>query len=172
MSLSKIVSLCVFSILFQSALALPEPVARSIINAEEVGATRFRVLFWDIYDISLYAEEGDFNPDRPFAIRLRYLRDLKGEAIAERSAEEMRHQGVNEVKLAEYFAQMRTIFPDVERDTELIGVFFPESSTRFFKGTIEIGEVLDPAFGTLFSRIWLGDQTRQPAMRSKLLGES
>lgn len=172
MNFHRVTFLVMAMLASHSVLSLPEPVARSITNAEEVGATRFRVLFWDIYDISLYAEEGDFNPDRPFAIRLRYLRDLKGEAIAERSAEEMRHQGVNEVKLAEYFAQMRMIFPDVRRDTELIGIFDPEGTTRFYEGSAPIGEVLDPAFGVLFSRIWLGDQTRQPSMRSKLLGKS
>lgn len=170
MNFRYIFSLLIAVLALNPAWGLPEPVSRLMDNPEEVGSTRFSVLFWDVYDISLYAEEGEFNPERPFALRLTYLRDLKGELIAERSAEEMRHQGVNEVKLAEWFAQMRSIFPDVEPGTELVGVFSPDSPTRFYSGPEVIGEVLDPAFGVLFSRIWLGERTRQPAMRNKLLG--
>ena len=150
--------------------AVPPPVSTHIENPREVGSTRVRVLFWDIYDISLYSPDGTFDFSRPFALRLEYLRDIEGAVIAEKSVEEMRRQGINEVKLADWFVQMKAIFPNVTRGTELIGVFRPGQPTRFYEGGNFIGVVPDSDFGIPFSRIWLGEETRLPDMRADLLG--
>jgi hypothetical protein len=39
-----------------------------------VGAGRLSVLFWDIYNIQLWAPDGQYRPDQPFALELRYLK--------------------------------------------------------------------------------------------------
>ena len=39
-----------------------------------LGEGRLRVLFWEIYDASLYATNGVYDPEKPFALSLTYLR--------------------------------------------------------------------------------------------------
>lgn len=150
------------------AAGVPEPVSRHIETPVQVGETRLTFWIWDVYDVSLYAADGQYDPSRPFALRLHYLRKLKGKAIAERSIEEMRAQGISEVKLAGWFTQLEKVFPDVEKGTELIGIFAPGRSTRFYKDGEFIGQVLDPEFGMPFSNIWLGEQSSIPSVREEL----
>ncbi len=147
---------------------LPDPVSRHITGAVQIGETRLTFLFWDVYDISLYAPGNEFDPSKPFALRLNYLRNLKGKAIAERSIEEMRRQGISEVKLAAWYSQLERVFPDVEKGTELVGIFSPGNPTRFYKDGVFIGQVLDPEFGGPFSNIWLGEQSTVPQIREEL----
>jgi len=137
-----------------------------------VGSARVRVLLWDIYDISLYSPAGHYHPDEPFALRLEYLRPIKGEVIAEKSVEEMRRQGVSELKLAAWFVQMKEIFPDVNEGSELIGVFESGKPTVFYNENELIGQIHDPDFQEPFSKIWLGEKTAKPDVRSILIGEN
>lgn len=150
--------------------SVPEVVKDSVPVVEQVGATRFSFLLWDVYDISLYAPSGKFDPQTTFALHLEYLRFIRGDMIAEKSVDEMRKQGVNEVKLAAWYVQMKNIFPDVDRGTELIGVFNPQGPTEFYNGSEMIGQVVDPEFGPAFAGIWLGQESSRPELRKKLIG--
>ena len=151
--------------------SIPDAVNNSIPVARQVGISRVSVLVWDLYDISLYAPEGRFNEAVPFALRLQYLRSIKGDMIAEKSVEEMRKQGISEVKLAAWFVQLKTIFPDVHKGCELIGIFESGQPTQFYLGAELLGQVMDPDFGESFSLIWLGDKTAKPAVRQILIGK-
>ncbi len=150
--------------------SVPDVVRDYVPVVEQVGTSRFSVFVWDVYDIFLYAPEGKFEPGTPFALHLEYLRFIRGDMIAEKSVDEMRKQGVSEVKLAAWYVQMKNIFPDVDRGTALIGVFNPDGPTRFFNGSKMIGQVVDPEFGPAFSGIWLGEQSSRPELRRKLIG--
>lgn len=130
-------------------------------------------MFWDVYDVTLYAPQGDWSPDKPFALQLTYLRKLDGKKIADRSIEEMRGQGMdNEVKLATWHAQLRKIFPDVDNGLRLTGVYTKYGATVFYENNTEIGKINDPEFGQAFFDIWLNEKTSAPGLRSKLLGSS
>jgi hypothetical protein len=153
-----------------ASASVPEVVRTSVPVAHQVGASRVSVLVWDIYDIYLYAPEGEFDPDNPYALHLEYLRPIKGGLIAEKSVEEMRKQGVSEVKLAAWYVQMKEIFPDVDRGTELTGIFENGEPTRFYSGDMLIGQVVDPEFGPAFSLIWLGEKSSRPDLRKELIG--
>jgi hypothetical protein len=150
---------------------VPEVVRNSVPVVEQVGTSRFSIFLWEVYDIYLYAPEGRFDPDIPFALHLEYLRQIRGDMIAEKSVDEMRKQGVSEVKLAAWYVQMKDIFPDVNRGTELTGIFVPDGPTRFYNGSKLIGQVIDPDFGPAFSMIWLSEKSSRPELRKSLIGE-
>jgi hypothetical protein len=57
-----------------------------------LGEGRLSVLFWDIYDARLYVEDGSYDPGKPFALSLNYLRGFSGSDITKRSIEEMRNR--------------------------------------------------------------------------------
>ena len=140
-------------------------------QAKEVGHGRLRVMLWDVYDATLYASDGKMQKDKPFALKLSYLRAFEGQKIADRSIQEMRSQGINdEVKLADWHAQMKKIFPDVNKGISLTGVLTQNGESVFFENNQEIGRIADPAFGSAFFNIWLSEKTNAPDLRLKLLG--
>ncbi|MGA1204383.1 MAG: chalcone isomerase family protein [Opitutales bacterium] len=148
------------------------PIGEHIPTAARVGDARVAVLVWDLYDITLYGPAGSYNPEAPFAIEINYLRNIEGDLISRKSVEEMRRQGISEVKLAAWYEQMNAIFPDVKRGSRLTGIFLPGSATLFYNEDGYIGRVMDPSFGEPFSRIWLGEGSSLSGVRARLTGGS
>lgn len=139
-------------------------------GAQKVGAGRMTYLSLPVFDATLYAPGGVYSASKPFALKLSYLRTLKGRDIARNSVEQMRRQGHSETKLGVWGKAMAGIFPDVSKGTSLTGVRHADGSTSFYQAGKVIGRVEDPAFGRAFFDIWLGEKTSQPALRKQLLG--
>jgi len=149
----------------------PDYVREYIPDAQLVGAGRLNVFVFDVYDAALYATHGRFEQDRAFALSLTYRRNIEAGEIAKISVEEMRKMGLqNELQLADWYAQMRKIFPDVGPGSVLTGIYTPGGETVFYDRNAEIGRVRDPQFGRYFFNIWLGEDTSVPQLRQKLLG--
>ena len=161
--------------LFLASVSVSHPADRTLAHvpdARKVGEGRLRYFFWDIYDAVLYAPQGFWKDEPPFALRLSYLRAIPGKDIADRSAEEIRKQGFDDsTTLAAWHRKMREIFPDVKEGLRLTGVYTVQGHTVFYKNTIEIGRFTDPNFGRAFFAIWLSEKSRFPALRRQLLGE-
>ncbi|GLR71142.1 chalcone isomerase family protein [Agaribacter marinus] len=138
---------------------------------QTVGKTRLEVLFWDIYDAELIAPSGDWSTEKPFALRLTYLRDFEGKDIASRSVDEMRELGMqDERKLAKWFQQMQRIFPDVKEGNSITGIYNESQHSVFYFDDEKVGVVEDPEFSKWFFDIWLSEQSSEPKMRKQLLG--
>jgi hypothetical protein len=142
-------------------------------DAQKVGEGRLTYMFWDVYDTTLYAPQGQWQNTRPFALKLSYLRDVSGGDIVYQSIKEIRDQGVNdEIKLAAWHTQLKKIFPNVVKGSSLIGIYKQTGETIFYDGEYKIGQISNPEFGRLFFNIWLGEKTNVPHLRKKLLGRS
>jgi hypothetical protein len=141
-------------------------------NAEVVGEGRMSFMFWDVYDAALIAPNGIWDKTQPYALKLKYLRALDGHKIADRSIEEIRKLGCkDELKLAAWHGQLNTLFPNVDAQTVLIGIFTPSGSTKFYHDDEFIGEISDAEFGPWFFNIWLSESTSAPKLRAALLGQ-
>jgi hypothetical protein len=153
------------------AAETPRYIKNAVPGAGIVGSGRLTYMFWDVYDATLFAPSGAFDPQKPFALRLEYLRSLKGRAIADTSAEEIRKQGfADEVRLAAWHEQMTRIFPSVQEGSVLTGIYTPGKGTSFYGGGQKIGTIKDEEFGLYFFNIWLGPQTPAPSLRRALIG--
>ena len=136
-----------------------------------VGEGRLTKLFWDIYDARLYAPHGKWNSNKPFALEISYIREIRGKTIADQSIKEMRTLGFNnEIKLASWHSQIKSIFPDVKTGSKLTGIYTTNKETVFYSGDDRIGVIKDPEFGRLFFGIWLDRNTTAPRLRNQLLG--
>jgi hypothetical protein len=156
-----------------SAAAAAEPVMRKIPDAAVVGEGRLSFAFWDVYDATLYAPRGEMNQQAPFALSIRYMREIEGADIAERSVEEMRAQGfADETRLTSWNQQMKEIFPDVKDGTVLTAIFIPGGETMFYEDNTPVGTIKDAEFTRWFSDIWLSEKTSEPGLRRELLGQS
>lgn len=149
-------------------------IEKYIPDAKKIGEGRLSVFLTDVYDAELFASNKNSIAQNkpPYALTLSYLRPLKSETIAKRSAKEMRNIGLNdELKIAAWHEKMRKIFPDVKDGTSITGIYTADKQTVFYQSGNEIGRITDPEFGKYFFGIWLNEKTSAPNLRSKLLGK-
>ncbi|WP_209003538.1 chalcone isomerase family protein [Labrenzia sp. CE80] len=145
--------------------------AKLVPAASLVGAGRLTFLGFRIFDAKLYAPSGTYDPSKPFALKLTYLRSFKGEAIARRTEKEMLRQGMPKgAALNGWTRDMARIFPDVGPGQSIIGVRDNKGHTLFYSGGRRIGSIKDKTFTKRFFSIWLGSNTNDPALRSRLIG--
>ena len=140
------------------------------------GQATLRFLGLQIYHARLWTPPG-FQADslgpQPLVLELEYLRTLKGQAIAERSIQEMRRAGTfSDETAARWQADMARIFPDVKAGDRLTGVLRPGEGAVFLYNDQPVGRIADPVFSRLFFGIWLAPTTSEPAMRDTLLGRA
>lgn len=158
---------------FAHAALASETILALVPSASVVGRGVLSYAFWDVYQATLYARKGRFDPSEPVALSIEYYCAIDGKDIADRSVQEMRKQGFNdEIKLAAWNAQMKTIFPDVRHGTVLSAVYMPGKQTVFYNGSAVIGTIKGDDFGRLFLGIWLDEKTSEPELRRALLGLS
>ena len=147
--------------------------ASALQNKQVVGSARLRVWGFEVYDVRLKADPGFDSArfaDKPLALELSYLRNIKGLDIAERSLDEMRNlEPIAPAQAEAWLAAMRGLFPDVKKGDRLTGVHQPGRGALFFMNDRLLGEVADERFSRLFFGIWLSPKTSQPAMRETLL---
>lgn len=144
--------------------------AQYVPQAQEVGSGRLTVLFWNVYDATLYAPEAKWSPTTPYAISISYLRELSGKDIAKTSADAIRDLGFSdEATLDDWYRRMLMIFADVHENTTLIGIRNNQGQTLFYNNNQLAGIIPDPAFADWFFGIWLNEKTQKPDLRRKLL---
>jgi len=140
-------------------------------NVQKSDTARLKYMIWNVYDATLFTPNGDYKSDSPFALELKYLVDLKGDKIAERSIVEMRKQGfLNEEKLNQWEEKMKEIFPNVEKGSSITGIRDSKGNAIFYKNEKLIGKFEDTEFTKNFFDIWLSPKTSEPEMREQLLG--
>ena len=157
-------------------LAPPAPwpeVAASLPQAKWSGSAQLRFFGFAIYQAQLWVGAG-FRAQSygqfPLALSLTYQRSVSGQALAERSLEEMQRQvPLSAAQQTEWLAAMQALFVDVFADDRLTGVQLPEQGVRFFLNGRRLGEVADPLFSRRFFGIWLDTATSEPDMRADLL---
>lgn len=173
--MTRVILLTLVSLLaFSQVSTANATVASSYVpSAAPVGAATLRYLLFDVYQATLFAKDGRLSPGQPFALSLDYLRNLKGDAIAKRSIEEIRGQGFDdEAALARWGEKLKQIIPDVSKGTNITGVYDAEKVTRFYRDGKAIGQIKEPEFGVRFFDIWLGQKSSQPKLRDQLIGVS
>lgn len=156
----------------QAAHASPACLA-SVPDAALVGRGVLTYAVWDVYEASLYAPQGQWSPDAPYALAITYRRAIDSSAIVDTSIKEIKRQGVaDSSKLDAWQSALTEIIPDVAPGTSLCAAHNQQGQTVFYKGDDKIDTVEDKAFGRFFFGIWLSDGTSKPRLRKALLGQS
>jgi hypothetical protein len=171
MKASHVLTLLIF-ILFSTALRANVKVLNAYLpQPEQIGEVRVKYMWLDIYDIALYSPMGVFDREKSFALEIIYLRNFQGEKIAERSIQEIRHQGFsNELKLEKWFNDLKLLFPNVAKGDSLVGVKDEQGVTYFYHNEVALGFISDPEFSERFFDIWLGEKSSTPKYTKQLIG--
>lgn len=159
------------------AQAIPDFVRKQVPEAQLSGEGRLRWLGLSVYDARLYIPKQGFVAERfssqPLALELRYLRGLKGQAIAERSAKEIEKLGLGTpAQRASWLQAMRNLFPNVSEGKILTGIHLPGQGAEFFANGQFLGRIDDEEFSRAFFAIWLDERTTVPQLRQALLSGS
>jgi len=161
------------------AAQLPDPVRQHLADrigpvASELrtlGSGEMRWFGLSIYEASLWSTNGRFNDSEPFALSLRYARDIPGKRLVSTSIDELKRLGTRDEATLERWRQLlASVFPDVKRGETIVGVSLPERGALFFHQGRLSGEIADPEFARAFFAIWLDARTRAPDLRAQLLG--
>lgn len=159
-----------------AAKTAPQEVRAELPNATLAGDVRFTFLGFSVYDASLWTTTGFSAMDydrHAFALSLVYLREFTGEAIAKRSASEMRRQpGATEPQLDAWTRRMREVFPDVRKGDRLTGMHRPGEGARFHLNGQLAGTIPDADFSRRFFGIWLSAQTSDARLRDALAAQA
>jgi len=140
---------------------------------EVVGEARLKVLFWKVFDATLVAPAGEFDPAEPFTLTLSYLRAFPGEKIVDSSIEEIAAQGDVDPRLLDTWSEsLSGIIPNVALGDAITGVRRADGHTVFYLGDTLLGEIDDPRFTAAFFDIWLGENASRPDLRRQLLGDN
>ncbi len=159
------------------ASTAPAAVSAQLPEARLAGEGELRWFGLKVYSAQLWVGRLGLRIDRPaaspFALDLRYATALKGQLIAERSAQEMERLGFGDApRRTRWLEAMKRLFPDVASGDRLTGMHEPGRGARFFHNDRAIGTVDDPDFSDAFFGIWLDARTTAPALRESLVRQA
>lgn len=141
------------------------------IRLRELGNGEMRWFGLSIYQASLWSASVRFDDSAPFALSLRYSRDIAGKRLVSTSIDELKRLGSrDEATLKRWEKLLATVFPDVRQGESIVGVSLPAQGALFFHQGRLTGEIADPEFARAFFAIWLDARTRAPELRERLLG--
>jgi len=131
--------------------------------------------FWGLrlYRARLWSGVGGFDPRRPFALELTYLRPVRRERIVQASIDEIRRiagAAVPAQRLEGWRELLERTFVDVDAGETVTGEYRPDQGVRFYRGERLLADIPDADFARAFFRIWLDENTREPRLREQLLG--
>jgi hypothetical protein len=145
--------------------------ANPLSELKKVGEAKLTVLFWDVYNSTLYSQTGEYQAELfPQALEIIYLRDIDADDLIERTKEEWQKLGIKHDIFEQWLPMLTEIFPDIKKsDTLLLKVSENRQSEFFFNGK-RIGKINDESFGQNFLNIWLDKNCSYPKVRDQLIG--
>lgn len=153
---------------------VPAPVKAELPDARLSGEGVMRWLGLKVYSAQLWTGAAGVRADQPtsqpLALDLRYATGLKGEAIAERSMQEIEKLGYGDAtRRSRWLSELKRLMPNVAADDRLTGILEPRRGVVFFHNDKPIGRIDDADFASAFFLIWLDERTTAPSLRTSLL---
>lgn len=169
---SLVLSVCI-ALIGTSAYAAPAEVERALPGAAQVGAARYQVLALAIFDAELWAGQGAFSWERPFALSLTYRRAITAQSLTNRTLTEIaRRGGGTRASLQPLGTRLRQCFANVSAGDRITGVSTGANTARFFYNGRQQCEIEWPGFRRTFFGIWLdGRSGNERQFTLRLLGE-
>jgi len=138
----------------------------------KVGSGTYHRFGFRVYVASLWAKDGKWNPDKPYALLLRYTRSVSKDTIVDTVTDDIRDQNIaDDATLTRWQGVLNQDLPAVEDGDTLVGLCQPGKHSLLFYNGKQIASIDDAALSKAFFNIWLG-QTADEDMRASLLGQS
>ena len=152
-------------------LAIALPLAASETDLVKVGQATLKVLFWDVYNSTLYSQDGRYKEGQlPLRLDIQYLLDIDSDALVARTAEEWDALGLEHENREEWLISLSSLWPDVTKNDVLTMDLDTDNRATFYSNGKLLGTIDDRAFGQSFIDIWLSPSTTRPKLRIALTG--
>jgi hypothetical protein len=143
------------------------------LNFKEVGSAKFSVLFWDIYNSTLYTKSGSYlhnsSPNSLF-FEIEYLRDITTNDLVDRTIEQWKYLEIAESQYSKFVPTLKAIWPDISSGDKL-AMLLENNQSVFYFNDVRVGNIEAKEFSKLFLDIWLSPKTSETKLRNQLLGE-
>ncbi|MDA9930823.1 chalcone isomerase family protein [Alphaproteobacteria bacterium] len=142
-------------------------------NVALVGEARFKVLFFKIYDAELFAPDGIYSPDKPYALRLTYLINAKEDRIVSQTVKEMKRQKAADTATIEsWIPAMEKAFISMDKGSFADFIHTPDGRLTLLGNGEPVSVIDDPALSRAIMDIWLGPDIRDRDFQNALLGKT
>lgn len=141
-----------------------------------VGSASLKVLWFQIYDATLFSQTGDYSTAvdgqqdaTNLALELVYKRDIKSARLVTETERQLADR-LPKQALTNGLQQVASFWPDIQKADTL--TFYMESpdSGHFFYNREHIGHVNAEGFAQAFLNIWIGDDSQYPRLAEQLKG--
>lgn len=158
---------------------LPDVVTEVTGTLEPVGTGQLRWMGFRVYEATLWTRAGVYREgERPFALAIRYHRDIASARLVDTTLDEMTRLGIDERRMRAWKSRLAAVLPDVHSGDRLIGTALPDRGTLFVhergggdNGSVAVtGLIDDAAFTAAFFDIWLDENTSERRLRRALVG--
>ncbi|MES1200894.1 MAG: chalcone isomerase family protein [Pseudomonadota bacterium] len=151
------------------AHALPVEIVTELGDARLLGASRYQVLAWQVFDAELWSRGAHFSWDEPFALSLVYHRNFEADVLVSRSLSGMAERSslASRESLA---VRLRPCFADVRAGDRFTGVSLTPDTARFYFNGRRTCDVSWPGFRRAFFGIWLDARGADRAFSARLVG--
>ena len=137
-----------------------------------VGEGRLKVLFWSVYDSSLYTADGAYNSGQhPLRLEIKYLLNIDADDLVARTRQEWQFQNLRHPRQQQWLDRLQALWPDINaRDVLSLQIDERHHSSFSLNGEV-LGRIEDEDFSRQFLAIWLAQETSQPDLRLALIGQ-
>ena len=149
---------------------LPEDFSQ--LKFKEVGRAKFSVLFWDIYNSTLYTKSGSYVHEssiEPLIFEIEYLKDITMDDLLDRTVQQWKHLEIPESEYRKFIPALKEIWPDISSGDKLT-MLVKNNQSVFYFNDVKVGRIDEEEFSQLFLAIWLSPKTSQTTLRNQLLG--
>jgi len=136
----------------------------------KVGEPRLSVLFWDVYDATLYSPSGEYEKSERQALNLNYLRDIDADDLIETTEEEWQKLKLDSSEHEGWLTKLKDIWPNIKKGDCLLLVESDNGYAEFYQGEELLGTVESQEFTDQFLAIWLSPESRFEDERNELVG--
>ena len=137
-----------------------------------IGQGTLNVLFFEVYDVRLLSDFMPFSWENKFQLEFEYKSSITKGRIIDSSIKELKRQpNVTEQNLDEWKAYLQEVIQPVQEGSQASIQWSPQGTITFQNEGAKSLTIKDESFARSYINIWLGQETSQPKLRSKLLGE-
>lgn len=141
-------------------------------NLKMVGQGEMSWLFIDLYEASLYSENGQYEQRAyPQALNIVYQKDITKSHLISATEKEWKKLSLNEQQYPYWLAALDQLWPDIKKGDELLFMVENDGRGFFYHNDQLLGGINSRQFSDAFLSIWLSKNTSEPALRKQLLGE-
>ena len=137
---------------------------------QKVGQGKYTKFGFTIYNASLWAPQGKWSYDKPFALELAYTRNLGKETVVDSVYDSIKEQKIaDDGTLARWKEILMKTIPAVKKGDKVVVVSKPGTKATVILNGENQGAFPEQALSDAFFAIWLGEKADQH-LKQKLLG--